>query len=454
MLKTLYMSWARSGLSAIALLLFLPLAAACGAGEAEVAESASGRTVNTSGTESESKTGSSKSGAQRGGASSDSSAKDAASKPSGLYASHSLDLNGGSNCGGVCWSELYFVDDTHVVTELPEGGVDDLDCSSGECATYRAEGGKLELSSGETYSLAVKSNGDLTLDGEDYIRYKPLARLELDGTYRASGYAGGATGGRGVEDVYVFRADGTFTNRNWTGVASDGSENGGDGTGTSTTIAGGSEASGAYSVSGYTLNLTYEDGKRERKMFFASGQDYDFLRIGSGDYVLEEPIAPYQNVLVEEGMADKEVFKERTPNFKESLGGIELELVGYQWANLTIKEAYQKNFSDFEDSGAVELTLKYTIANRSGQTVDLDALNNTMELSGGLNASLQETTAFRPKTDGRLKPGARAERLAVFLFPADLFDEIDSMSLTIGNMRSAGGRDLFEGNRIEFSVFD
>lgn len=379
-------------------------------------------------------------------------ASSAGSKLSGLYASHSLDLLNAAGCNGVCWDTFYFIDDSHVLTELPESGAEGLTCSGTACLTYKTGDGKLTLSNGKSYSLTITQSGDLLINGEEYTRYKPLNGLALEGTYKAAAFAGQSGTTLAKSDTYVFRKDGTFLNTAWTGTSSDGSDNGGTGTGVSTTTSGGSEASGTYKISGYTITFQYKDGTQVRKMFFASGAGNDYLRIGGGDYVQQEMIKPYQDILSKQGMASKEVFKERTPGFKEELGGIGVELIGYQWANLSIKEAHKKNFSDFGDGGIIELTVKYKVTNRTSQPVNINNMKNTMKLDG-LNATLQETEQLRSKAD-ELKPGASIERLGVFLFPAPSFKQIDSMELVLTNVQTKDGQDLFKGQKIEFAVFD
>lgn len=376
----------------------------------------------------------------------------AGSKLSGLYASHSLDLLNSAGCNGVCWDTFYFIDGSHVLTELPESGTEGLKCSGNACLTYKTGDGKLTLSNGKSYSLTIKQSGDLLINGEEYTRYKPLNGLALEGTYKATSSAGQSGTTLAQSDTYVFRKDGTFVNAAWTGTSSDGSDNGGTGTGVSTTTSGGSEASGTYKVSGYSITFQYKDGTQVRKMFFASGAGNDYLRIGSGDYVQQETIKPYQDILSKEGMASKEVFKERTPGFNKELNGIGVELIGYQWANLSIKEAHKKNFSDFGDGGIIELTVKYKVTNRTSQSVNINNMKNTMKLDG-LNATLQETEQLRSKVD-ELKPGASIERLGVFLFPAPSFKQIDSMELVLTNVQTKDGQDLFKGQKIEFAVFD
>ncbi|MFS0724890.1 copper amine oxidase N-terminal domain-containing protein [Paenibacillus sp. 1P07SE] len=373
---------------------------------------------------------------------------------SGLYAHHSLDLLGSRSCGGVCWDIFYFVDDRHVVEELPETGVDRLDCSKDSCLTYEVKGGKLVLSNGKSYTLVIKAGGDAVIDGDTYTRHAPLKGTVLNGKYEASGYTS-APGGTGLAKVstYVFRPDGTFTDSSWTGVTADGSEDGGSGTGVSSTMTSGSAASGTYSIQGYTITFKYNDGTTEARMFFMPDQDDGMVRIGRGDYLLKEGIPPYQNKLVTEGFADKEVLKERTPDFTEEHGGIEINLIGYQWAKVDVKPAHQQSFTGFGDQGIIELTAKYVVTNNSGQSINVNTIESAVR-SEALSANVLETTDLRSPMPDELKPGASIERLAVFLIPADRFGQFTSMKLTFGNVMTTGGKDLFENQVLAFSIYE
>ena len=373
---------------------------------------------------------------------------------SGLYAHHSLDLLGSRSCGGVCWDIFFFVDDRHVIQELPETGVDRLDCAKDSCLTYEVKGGKLNLSNGESYTLEIKAGGDAVIDGDVYTRHGPLGRTVLDGKYEASGYTS-TPGGTGLAKVntYVFRKDGTFTDSSWTGVTADGSENGGSGTGVSSTITSGSAASGTYTVQGYSILFKYKDGTSESRMFFMPDKDDGMLRIGGGDYLLKEAIPPYQNLLVDNGLAYKEVLKERTPDFTETHNGIELGLIGYQWAHVNIKPEHQQSFTGFGDEGIIELTAKYTIKNNSGKSINVNAIKTAIR-SEALTTSLPENLDLRGSAPDELKPGERVERLAVFLLPADRFDQFTSMKLSFQNLVTMDGQDLFEGQWLGFSIYE
>ncbi|GBF76726.1 hypothetical protein PA598K_05212 [Paenibacillus sp. 598K] len=373
---------------------------------------------------------------------------------SGLYASHSLDLLGSRSCGGVCWDTFFFVDDRHVIQELPETGVDRLDCAKDGCLTYEVKGGKLTLSNGNSYTLEIKPGGDVVIDGDAYTRHAPLERKVLDGKYEASGYTS-APGGTGVARVstYVFRPDGTFTDSNWTGVTADGSEDGGSGTGVSSTITSGSEASGTYTVQGYTILFRYKDGSSASRMFFMPDKDDGMLRIGSGDYLRKKAIPPYQNLLVDQGLAYKEVLKERTPDFKETHNGIELGLIGYQWAQVDVKAEHRKSFTGFGDKGIIELTAKYSVKNNSSQSINVNTIKIVLR-SEALSGSVPEMTDMRTSVKDELKPGERIERLAVVLLPADRFQQLGSMELSFGNVATMDGRDLYGGEWLGFSIFD
>lgn len=373
---------------------------------------------------------------------------------SGLYAHHSLDLLGSRSCGGVCWDIFFFVGDRHVIQELPETGVDRLDCAKDGCLTYEVKGGKLILSNGESYTLEMKPGGDAVINGDAYTRHGPLGRTVLDGKYEASGYTS-ALGGTGLAKVntYVFRPDGTFSDSSWTGVTSDGSENGGSGTGVSSTITAGSEAAGTYAVQGYSILFKYKDGTSESRMFFMPDKNDGMLRIGGGDYLLKEAIPPYQSLLVDQGLAYKEVLKERAPDFKEVHNGIELGLIGYQWAHVNVKAEHQQRFTGFGDQGIIELTAKYTIKNNSGQSINVNAVKSAVR-SEALTTSLPENLDYRTSVPDELKPGESIERLAVFLLPADRFDQFTSMKLSFQNLVTMDGQDLFDGQWLGFSIYE
>lgn len=373
---------------------------------------------------------------------------------SGLYARHSLDLQGTAGCGGVCWDTFYFVDDRYVVTELPETGVDQIKGSEGGALTYQIKGDQLVLGNGTTHTLKRGTNGSLVIDDEEYTRYGPSTGKKLDGKYEASGYTalpGG--GGLAKTNTLMFRPDGSFVDSQWTGSTSDGSSDTGNDTGTSTTITGASEASGTYSISGYTITLQYKDGTKVQRMFFVAGNDEKLLRIGEGDYLWQDVIPPYQNQLVEAGMVHKEVYKERTPDFKEEQAGIQFRMPGYQWAKLSVKPAYASNFSDFGNSDIIELTVKYVVTNNTKESINVNAIKTSIRTTG-IEAALQETTNLRKPVPDELKAGASLERLAIFLLPAELLEQVDSMEMSIANVENAKGQDLLQGEWVGFSIFD
>ncbi|MFD0590300.1 copper amine oxidase N-terminal domain-containing protein [Paenibacillus sp. GCM10027627] len=379
----------------------------------------------------------------------------------GFYAKWELDVGGIRMCTSLCWSYYYFLNDKQVVKTIPVEGPDAINCSKDKCLTYQIKDNQLILSNGEKHSIKIVSDKNLEIAGKTYTKYSPSGRLKLEGKYASDSYVTNPQGGIASSVEYTFFKDGTFRDDKFAGVTADGSDSDSE-TGTSVAAGSQSKSSGTYTIVHYTLLLAHHNGKVERKLFFLPEEPgVGMLRIGSRDYLLDnkpggpgtpakEP--PYEDLLIKNKIAKKEVLFTFQPKKSEGLNGITVELTGYQWAKLNIEPAYASSFQGYGDKGIIALTAKYKIKNDSGQTVKANSIVVTLELDNP-SVGLKSSPNLEPKASDELKSGASVEKMAVILLPADYFENNKDFQLSFGPMTDSGGKDSFQGDWLGFTIW-
>lgn len=158
-----------------------------------------------------------------------------------------------------------------------------------QCGQYQYSEGKLTTTRVATkqlqkLQLRKRESRPLQIDGQDLIlgekRYRfiaPMSGLKLNGQYRvvSSGSRRGAddqTATAASQVVYGFKPDGTFFRGQYFAGFNSG------GVSTAVVEADGERAAGRYVVDGFTLRLSYNNGKTENKAFFM----YDDIPVISG----------------------------------------------------------------------------------------------------------------------------------------------------------------------------
>ncbi|AFC30878.1 hypothetical protein PM3016_4096 [Paenibacillus mucilaginosus 3016] len=212
-----------------------------------------------------------------------------AGSPSGLYAGWTVDVTG--YCGGLCWRYYYFMPDGKVYIREPENGLDAVACTPEDCVTYEIANQEIRLGNGDKYPYEVKSESELKINNLTYRKIPVSDGVKLEGEYRSFSYAGnGSGGGVASESLFTFRKDGTFSGSGWAGAFTDGSDTGGDGSGSSTVVSSEREAAaGTYAIQGNTIELVYSDGTKVRKLFFLPEHPgTEMLHIGGLDFTTDE----------------------------------------------------------------------------------------------------------------------------------------------------------------------
>jgi hypothetical protein len=386
----------------------------------------------------------------------------------GFYAKWEMDLAGITYCSTLCWDYYYFINDKQVATDLPDGGLDALDCSKDKCLTYEIKADQLVLSNGKTYSLKVNSETELEIDGDTYTKYLPAGRLKLEGKYVSTSYSTSPLGsGLASSNTYIFNKDGTFSDNRFVGHTTDGSD-GGDQSGVSTTVRSESETSGTYTIVNYTLLLKFKDGTTKQHMFFLPEQpSVNMLRIGGRDFLIEKADGtngssgsqdkdkeqqPYQDLLTTKKIAQKQLLFAWQPKKSRQLEKIKITLEGYQWAKLTIDPAHIDSFKGFGDNAIIALTAKYRMDNESEQTVNVNSLKVTLELPDS-NATAQAAIGLTPEVKDELKPGESVEKMSVILLPSAYFESNKDFELGFGPLNNTEGKDVFKDEWLGFNVW-
>jgi len=385
------------------------------------------------------------------------------SVPGNFYAHWEMDVGGLRGCPNLCWDYYYFVNDTQVDTDFPDGGIDALDCNRDACLSYEIKGNTITLNNGKSYSYKVISDKELEIDGDKYTKYSPASGLKLQGKYESFSYTSSTLGsGLASSLTYTFNKDGTFVDSSFTGFTSDGSDSG-DKSGVSTSVGSESNSSGTYTITDYTLLLKYKDGTSKKLLFFLPEQPgVKMLRIGGRDFLLKDEKGnsntkpqekqPYSDLLTTQKIAEKQVIFTFEPKRSDQLNNVKITLEDYQWAKLKIDSAHSDSFKGFGDQGIVALTAKYQIQNASSETIRLSDLSLMLALPQS-SATVKATQALAPKTREELESGESIETMAVLLVPADHFDKNKDFELRFGPLLDAEGKDVFQADRITFNIW-
>jgi hypothetical protein len=169
---------------------------------------------------------------------------------------------------------FFFTPAGYAYADVPPGGLERFDFaqaakdSPGATGTYVVKGDKLTIkfADGKERELEYgvdQEKGHVKLDGLYAHKAKPFKEgATFDGEYSGGAAVGGGSGTFvGSSRTFAFKPDGGYTLSSTGSVAfkNPGAEGGGGGT---------SKESGAYSVSGNTLELKREDGKTTRHTIF------------------------------------------------------------------------------------------------------------------------------------------------------------------------------------------
>jgi hypothetical protein len=160
----------------------------------------------------------------------------------------------------------------------------------------------------------------------------------------------------------------------------------------------------------------------------------------------------YQDKMVTDNIADKEVFFEKVDiNETKEIDGVKITLNGVQYANVTPTEAYSNSFSNFGDSGLVALTAKMTIENGSDTPFDKFLLNRKLTIDVNRGTMLNQGM-LEPSYSGTSNPGDKDEFLTVFLFRKDEFDIYKKFELQVGPLKDSEAKELFKEKTVTFDL--
>ncbi|MDZ5472337.1 DUF5068 domain-containing protein [Bacillus sp. 31A1R] len=160
----------------------------------------------------------------------------------------------------------------------------------------------------------------------------------------------------------------------------------------------------------------------------------------------------YQDRMMTDSIADKEVFFEKTDiNETKEIDGVKITLNGVQYANVTPTEAYKDSFSDFGDSGVVALTAKITIENGSDTPFDKYLVNRSLTIDKNRGTMFNQGM-LEPNVSGTFNPGDKQEYLTVFLFRKDEFGIYKEFELKVGPLKDDKANELFKEKTVTFDL--
>jgi hypothetical protein len=196
---------------------------------------------------------------------------------------------GGSFYATTTFRFYYFMPNGYTYMGPKEAGLENIRCSKPTvnkygmpvCSTYSADGDTIRIGLQNPTRLRRKGQ-DLRIGDYDFALVPKANNLRLSGAYES--YLGGSVAQSNLG--FSFARDGRFTTSNFTGIAVDTDPaNSGMSGGARVSVAGSSQsdAQGTYRINGYTLDLTYDSGRKVRA-FFAPVAGMEVLRIGSRVY--------------------------------------------------------------------------------------------------------------------------------------------------------------------------
>lgn len=160
----------------------------------------------------------------------------------------------------------------------------------------------------------------------------------------------------------------------------------------------------------------------------------------------------YQDRMVTDSIADKELFYEKTDIGKtEEVDGLKVTLEGVQYANVVPAEGYQDSFKDFGDENPVALTAKITVENGSDQAIAKDLMHEKLIVDDNRTTYMSQGT-LQPRNIGMLEAGAKEEFLTVFLMRKDEFSIYKKLELQYGPFTDDNAKPLFKEKKVKFDL--
>ncbi len=179
---------------------------------------------------------------------------------------------GGALSSNIAWRFYYFLPNGYVYLGPKEAGLESIQCAgktvnkdgSPLCATYSIDNGKIRIAEHDPTGFALRSNGILIGDYSFELVPK-LNNLRMDRAYSTFSAGSSAASSSDIR----FSRDGRFTSSSFIGVSVDTGPNAG---GDRISVAGnsGGRGEGTYQLNGYTLELTYRDGRKAKGLFCTS----------------------------------------------------------------------------------------------------------------------------------------------------------------------------------------
>ncbi|GIN95487.1 hypothetical protein J6TS1_13570 [Siminovitchia terrae] len=160
----------------------------------------------------------------------------------------------------------------------------------------------------------------------------------------------------------------------------------------------------------------------------------------------------YQDKMVTDNIADKEIFFQKT-DMKETkeIDGVKITLDGVQYANVTPTDAHADRFTNFGDGGLVALTVKTTIENGSETPFDKFLIDRKLIIDDDRGTMFNQGM-LEPSYSGTFNPGDKDEILTVFLFRKDEFDIFKKFELQIGPLKDENAKALFKEKSVSFDL--
>ncbi|RST77354.1 DUF5068 domain-containing protein [Siminovitchia acidinfaciens] len=160
----------------------------------------------------------------------------------------------------------------------------------------------------------------------------------------------------------------------------------------------------------------------------------------------------YQDKMVTDNIADKEIFFEKTEiNETKEIDGVKITLDGVQYANVTPTDGHAERFSNFGDSGLVAITLKTTIENGSDTPFDKYLIDRKLTIDENRGTMFNQGM-LEPNYSGTFNPEDKDELLTVFLFRKDEFDIFKKFELQVGPLKDENAKALFKEKTVTFEL--
>lgn len=160
----------------------------------------------------------------------------------------------------------------------------------------------------------------------------------------------------------------------------------------------------------------------------------------------------YQDKMVTDNIADKEVFFEKADiNETKEIDGVKITLDGVQYANVTPTAAHAERFTNFGDGELVALTVKTTIENGSETPFDKFFIERKLIIDENRGTMLNQGM-LEPNYSGLFNPGDKDEILTVFLFRKDEFDIFKKFQLQVGPLADENAKKLFKEKSVTFDI--